>query len=104
MGAYLDVALKAQALNDRYTAMYTLINKEWPLWSVGNRDSILDFTTAQEDMPYMKMKQHVRSVVVPDSVFDLTYLDLVEGGERYMRITIIRPNRQAAGTEIILTS
>lgn len=83
VGAYLDVALKAQALNDRYTAMYTLINKEWPLWSVGNRDSILDFTTAQEDMPYMKMKQHVRSVVVPDSVFDLTYLDLVEGGEAH---------------------
>ena len=83
VGAYLDVALKAQAINDRYTAMYTLIDKEWSLWSVGNRDSILDFTTAQEDMPYMKMKQHVRSVVVPDSVFDLTYLDLVEGGEAH---------------------
>lgn len=27
VGAYLDVALKAQAINDRYTAMYTLIDK-----------------------------------------------------------------------------
>lgn len=81
VGAYLEVALEAQAIKGRYSTQLTLYDNEWSLWTVGNRDSILDFTTVQEDMPYVKLKQHVRSAVIPDSVFDMTYLDLVVGGE-----------------------
>lgn len=83
VGAYLEVALEAQAINGRYSTQLKLYDNEWSLWTVGNRDSILDFTTAAEDMPYVKMKQHVRSAVIPDSVFDMTYLDLVVGGEAH---------------------
>ena len=82
VGAYLDVGLKAQAFNDRYKAEVKLFAKEWSLYTVGNQDNVLDFATAQEDMPYVKLKQHVRSAVIPDSVFSLDYLDLKDGKEK----------------------
>lgn len=82
VGAYLDVGLKAQAFNDRYKAEVKLLDKEWSLYTVGNQDNVLDFATAQEDMPYVKLKQHVRSAVIPDSVFSLDYLDLKDGKEK----------------------
>ena len=82
VGAYLDLGLKAQAFNDRYKAEYKIFDKEWSLYTVGNQDNILDFATAQEDMPYIKLKQHIRSATIPDSVFSLDYLDLKDGKEK----------------------
>ena len=76
VGAYMEIGLQAQALNERFSTEYTLFEKEWPLWTAGRYDSIQDFNTSQEEMPYVKLKQHVRSTVLPDSVFDMTYLDL----------------------------
>lgn len=82
VGAYLELGLKAQAFNDRYKAEAKLVDKEWSLYTVGNQDSILDFVTDQEDMPDIKLKQHVRSTVIPDSVFLMDYLDLKDGKEK----------------------
>lgn len=33
-------------------------------------------------MPYIKLKQHVRDAVLPDSTFSMTYLDLKDGKEK----------------------
>lgn len=82
VGAYLDVGLEAQALGGRYSTELTLYDNEWLLWSVGKQDNILDFATAQEDMPQVVLKQHVRSAVIPDSVFSMHYLDLKDGDEK----------------------
>ena len=82
VGAYLEVGLKAQALKDTYSTELKLYDNEWSLWTVGRQDSILDFATAQEDMPKVKLKQHVRDTVLPDSVFSMDYLDLKDGKEK----------------------
>ena len=82
VGAYLEVALKAQALSERYTTELMLYNKEWSLWTVGRQDNVRNFETIQEDMPDIKLKQHVRSTVIPDSVFSMDYLDLKDGKEK----------------------
>ena len=79
VGAYLELYLQAQAIGGTFSAECTLLDKEWPLWSVGRIDSIQDFTTAQEDMPNVEMQQYIRTRYLPDSVFDMTYLDLKDG-------------------------
>ncbi len=82
VGAFLEVGLNAQVLDGVLRKEFEVLDKEWPLWSAGNADSILDFSTAQEDMPNIKLKQYIRSAVIPDSTFRLTYLDLKEGKEK----------------------
>ena len=52
------------------------------MWTVGRQDNILDFTTEQEGMPYIKLKQHVRDTELPDYVFSMHYLDLKDGKEK----------------------
>lgn len=82
VGAYLEVGLKAQALKDTFSTELRLYDKEWSLWSVGRQDNVLEFATAQEEMPDIKLKQHVRDAVLPDSVFSMDYLDLKDGKEK----------------------
>lgn len=82
VGAYLEVGLKAQALKDTFKTELKLYDNEWSLWSVGRQDNVLEFATAQEDMPNIKLKQHVRDAVLPDSVFAMNYLDLKDGKEK----------------------
>lgn len=82
VGAYLEVGLKAQALKDTFSTELRLYDNEWSLWSVGRQDNVLEFATAQEEMPDIKLKQHVRDAVLPDSVFAMNYLDLKDGKEK----------------------
>ena len=82
VGAYLEVGLKAQALKDTFSTELKLYDNEWQLWTVGRQDNVLEFATAQEDMPDIKLKQHVRDAVLPDSVFAMNYLDLKDGKEK----------------------
>ena len=79
VGVYLDFGLVAQALNNRYTARANLFEKQWKLYEVGRRDNVLDFATEQEDVPEIVMKQFVRQVQLPDSFFNMDYLDLITG-------------------------
>ena len=74
VGAYLELGLKAQAFKDTFSTELKLLDKEWSLWTVGRQDNILDFTTEQEGMPYIKLKQHVRDTELPDYVFSMHYL------------------------------
>ena len=82
VGAFLEVGLNAQVLDGVLSAEFEVLDKEWPLWKVGNKNNILNFTTEQEDMPNVKLKQYIRSTVLPDSIFNLTYLDLKDGKEK----------------------
>lgn len=82
VGAFLEVGLNAKLLDGVLSAELEVLDKEWPLWKVGNQRNVLDFTTKQEDMPNVKLKQYIRSTVFPDSIFNLTYLDLKDGKEK----------------------
>ncbi len=82
VGAYLEVGLKAQALKDTFSTELRLYDNEWSLWTAGRQDNVLDFATSQEEMPDIKLKQHVRDAMLPDSVFCMDYLDLKDGQEK----------------------
>ena len=79
VGAFLEAGLNAQALNGRFSSELKVLDKEWPLWKAGAQDNVLDFTTNQADIPKVKLKQYIRSTVLPDSVFEMNYLDLKDG-------------------------
>ncbi len=79
VGVYLELALNAQAIGGLFSATAELLDKEWLIYEAGRRDNVLDFETEQEDMPEIVLKQHVRSVILPDSVFNMHYLNLVTG-------------------------
>lgn len=82
VGVFMEMGLNAQVLDGRLRKEMTILDKEWSLWGAGAVDNVLDFNTAQKDMPDIKLKQYIRSTVIPDSVFELTYLDLKEGKEK----------------------
>ena len=79
VGIYLELALEAQALGGRYSAKANLLDKEWLLYQAGRRDNVLDFNVTQEDVPEIKLKQFVRLIQLPDSFFNMDYLDLITG-------------------------
>ncbi|MBR5309665.1 MAG: InlB B-repeat-containing protein, partial [Oscillospiraceae bacterium] len=81
VGAFLELGINAQVLEGALAKDWEILDKEWPLWHVGAADNILDFTTAQEDMPNIKLKQYIRNATLPDTAFMLHYLDLQEGEE-----------------------
>ena len=79
VGIYLELGLEAKAIGGRYSARANLIDKEWKLYETGRRDNVLDFATDEEDVPEIIMKQFVRQVQLPDSFFNMDYLDLISG-------------------------
>lgn len=79
VGIYLQLGLGAQAIGGRYSARANLLDKEWKLYEVGRRYNVLDFVTEQKDAPEIVMKQFVRQVQLPDSFFNMDYLDLISG-------------------------
>lgn len=82
VGVYFHLDLSAEALGGKYSAEYSLVDKEWLLWEAGRRDNVLDFNTEQEDMPEIIMRQYVRRIQLPDTIFDMLYLDLITGDDR----------------------
>lgn len=79
LGCYLEIGVKAQVLYGKFSTEATLYENEWPLWSAGMRENVLDFTIAEEDISEINLKQYIREVQLPDSFFSMHYLDLVEG-------------------------
>jgi hypothetical protein len=45
----------------------------------GDRDNVRDFAYKQEDTPTINLKSYITSTRVPDSLFNMAYLDLKEG-------------------------
>ena len=79
VGAFFDLNLKAEALGGKLATEKSLLEKQWPLWSVGVRQNVQDFSTPQSSMPEIILKQHVRSAMIADNTFLMDYLDLVDG-------------------------
>lgn len=76
LGIYLEIAFKAQVLKGKFQYNPTLFEKEWPLLTAGKRYNVYDFAY---DSTNIQLKDTVRSYTLPDSAFQMTYLDLREG-------------------------
>jgi uncharacterized repeat protein (TIGR02543 family) len=105
-GIYLEIAFKAQVLNGKYQYNPTLYENEWPLFSAGTRYNVYDFAYPNLNKT-IKMKDTVKSYTLPDSTFDMTYLDLREGDistKNYnlsdYNITFSNPNFSLSGNTI----
>ncbi len=78
-GIYLEVTFEAQAIGGKFSYEKSIFDKEWPLLKAGNKDNVRDFAYKQEDAPAIKLKSYITSARLPDSIFDMAYLDLKEG-------------------------
>ena len=45
----------------------------------GDQDNVRDFAYKQKDVPNINLKAYITSTQIPDSLFDMAYLDLKEG-------------------------
>ena len=79
LGIYLEIAFEAQAFAGTFSYNPTLYENEWPLWSAGMRENIQDFAYEEDEAPELSMKKAVKKTFVPDSIFEMLYLDLKTG-------------------------
>jgi len=79
LGIYLEVKFEAQAFAGTFSYNPTLYENEWPLWSAGMRENIQDFAYAEDDVAELAMKKTIRTLSVPDALFEMAYLDLKTG-------------------------
>ena len=79
LGIYLEIKFEAQAFAGTFSYNPTLYENEWPLWSAGMRENIQDFAYAEEDVDELAMKKTIRTLSVPDALFEMAYLDLKTG-------------------------
>lgn len=81
-GIYLEVNFEAQAIGGKFSYEKTLYEKEWPLLRAGDQDNVRDFAYKQQAVPNIKLKSYITSARLPDSVFNMAYLDLKEGMDK----------------------
>lgn len=81
LGIYLKITFEAQAFAGTFSYNPTLYENEWPLWSAGMRENIQDFGYKQDDAPVLSLKKAMKTTVVPESVFEMLYLDLKTGDD-----------------------
>ena len=105
IGVYMEVNFLAQALSGTFSYNPTLFEKQWPLYSVGVVENVCDFTYSQDSVKDIKMKRDVKTVRLPDTYFEMQYLDMKEGlddndeyftkiyddSDRYFSITMTNP-------------
>ncbi|WP_170841411.1 InlB B-repeat-containing protein [[Clostridium] fimetarium] len=79
LGIYLEIKFEAQAFSGTFSYNPTLYENEWPLWSAGSRENVQAFAELEDDDPEIALKKHLRTAVVPDDYFKMSYLDLKTG-------------------------
>ncbi len=79
VGAYLELNFKASAAGGLATKEIKLLDKEWPFWSIGKEDCVQDFVTPKEEIQEIKLKQYIRSTVLSNDLFKMSYLDMKDG-------------------------
>lgn len=77
-GIYLEISFKAQVLNGKYQYNPTLYENEWPLFNAGTRYYVYDFAS-ENTIKTIKLKDNVKSYTLPDSTFNMIYMDMQEG-------------------------
>lgn len=80
IGLYLTISFKAQLFSsDKLTYQPVIYDGQWPLWSAGAQENVYDFAyDADDDRLGIDLKT-VRSVTLPSSLFDMSYMDMKTG-------------------------
>lgn len=105
IGMYMEVNFLAQALSGTFSYNPTLFEKQWPLYSVGVVENVCGYAYGQDSVKDIKMKRDVKTVRLPDTYFEMQYLDMKEGlddnneyftkvyddSDRYFSITMTNP-------------
>ncbi len=89
IGIYLQIVFEAQVLSGKVRFAPTLYEHEWPLYSVGYRDNVLDFNYTQESVKEISMKRVINSYQLPDDFFSMQYMDMRSGlddGKYYTKV------------------
>lgn len=81
VGIYLEISFEAQAFAGTFSYNPTLYENEWPLWSAGMRENILDFAYEDTETPKLQMKKALKTTIVPVDLFEMYYLDLKTGDD-----------------------
>lgn len=79
LGIYMDIKFRAEALAQAFTYSPTLFEKQWPLYTVGTLENVLDFVDTQDEFEDVNLKRDIKSVEIPDEYFDMQYMDMKEG-------------------------
>ncbi len=80
LGIYFETRFLAQVLNGQYSYNPTLYEHEWPLWSVGSRYNVYDFSyTLTDATDDIRMKGATKTYALPASALSMKQLDLTEG-------------------------
>ena len=80
IGLYLTISFKAQLFSsDKLTYQPVLYDGQWPLWSAGAQNNVYDFAYDDDDDRLNIDLKSVRSVTLPASLFDMSYMDMKTG-------------------------
>ena len=80
IGLYLTITFKAQLFSsDKLTYQPVLYDGQWPLWSAGAQENVYDFAYDEDDDRLGIDLKSVRSVTLPSSLFDMSYMDMKTG-------------------------
>jgi hypothetical protein len=79
IGIYVEVKFKAHLFNiEKLTYNPTLYENFWPIYSVGTQENVFEFED-YEDRELAFTMQGTNSIVLPDYIFRMKYLDLKDG-------------------------
>lgn len=80
IGLYLTITFKAQLFSsDKLTYQPVLYDGQWPLWSAGSQENVYDFAYDDDDDQLSIDVKSVRTIVLPSSLFDMSYMDMKTG-------------------------
>lgn len=80
IGLYLTISFKAQLFSsDKLTYQPVIYDGQWPLWSAGAQENVYDFAYDEDDDRLGIDLKSVRSVTLPSSLFDMSYMDMKTG-------------------------
>ena len=79
LGVYIEVKFKAHLFNiEKLTYNPTLYENLWPIYSVGSQENVFAFED-YTDYELTFTMQGTNSIVLPDYIFRMKYLDLKDG-------------------------
>lgn len=79
LGIYLEIKFFAQVLDSKYKYETDIYSNEWPLWSAGREDNVMDFSYDASGAPQFTMCGNLRSLKLDDKWFTMKQMNLKTG-------------------------
>src|SRR5690606_30567587 len=75
VGIYLEVELGAQLGDGLLSTSVSLVDEEWPLYTIGESNNVYNFDYSQEESPILNMAARVTTATVPEMLFTMRMFD-----------------------------